>query len=360
MRGRPRLAAVAVGIFLIGSAGGWLVGLGLDRQVPEPPVPAEQVQKRGNTDPRLSKTDARSNTARQAPAKARPEAAASGGETRVPTPTRRPSRFERFAAQVPSVPDETPRIAIVIDDLGLSRDRTRKAIALPAPLTLAFLSYGRHLPELAVEARRAGHELLVHVPMQPKDTTWDAGANVLRADISDAERQRRIDWALSRFEGYVGINNHMGSAFTEDRDGMRAVMATLASNGLMFLDSRTTPESVAPETAKAFGVPFAGRDVFLDNEKSPAAIRQGLAQAVEIAQETGKVIAIGHPYPSTLAVLADWLPEARAKGVAVVPLSSMTAHPETSAPQTAARPDPQTRPDTQTREADATRRSNPL
>jgi polysaccharide deacetylase 2 family uncharacterized protein YibQ len=225
---------------------------------------------------------------------------------------------------------DAPKLAIVIDDLGLSPARTRQAIALPAPLTLALLSYGRELSSLSDAARARGHELLVHVPMQPKDTTWDAGENVLASSLSAGERARRLEWALSRFDGYVGINNHMGSAFTEDEAGMRAVLTTLRERGLMFLDSRTTPISAAPALAKRLGVPFAQRDVFLDNVKDPAAIAANLDQAAAVARTHGQAVAIGHPYPSTLKVLADWLPKARDKGVTVVPLSALADRPQGS------------------------------
>src|SRR5262249_59668409 len=115
-------------------------------------------------------------------------------------------------------------------------------IGVPGPLTLAFMTYASDAAEQAQEGRRHGHELLVHVPMQPDADGLDAGFNVLRTDLPPAELARRIDWALSRFDGYVGINNHMGSRFTAYDGGMTALFAELHRRGLLFLDSRpTTP-----------------------------------------------------------------------------------------------------------------------
>ena len=105
-------------------------------------------------------------------------------------------------------------IAIVLDDLGIDRRRGARAIDLPATLTLAFLPYARELADQTAAARKRGHELLVHLPMQPHSDDWDPGPNVLEIELGEAEVRRRIEWSLRQFEGYVGVNNHMGSRFT--------------------------------------------------------------------------------------------------------------------------------------------------
>src|SRR5262249_12459387 len=124
-------------------------------------------------------------------------------------------------------PGGRPMIAVVIDDLGLDRRNSERVIRLPGPLTLAFMTYASDAAEQAQEGRRHGHELLVHVPMQADADGLDAGFNVLRTDLPPAELARRIDWALSRFDGYVGINNHMGSRFTAYDGGIGRLVAAL-------------------------------------------------------------------------------------------------------------------------------------
>jgi len=157
-------------------------------------------------------------------------------------------------------------IAIVIDDLGPGHGAALKAIALPGPLTLAFLPYADNLASLTAKARAAGHELLVHLPWEPIDLTHNyPGPQALLTDLPLPEVQARLDWALGRFEGYVGINNHMGSAFSTWDPGLAVVMQELRAKGLLFLDSRTVGNSKAEGMALAYGVPAAGRDVFLDN-----------------------------------------------------------------------------------------------
>jgi hypothetical protein len=246
----------------------------------------------------------------------------------VPTPARPPENrgvpaWQRHAAAHDAPTAGTPRIAVVIDDLGLNRPRTRETVALPGPLTLAFMTYAPRVAPLAREARAAGHELLVHVPMQPIDRETDPGPKVLSGTVGEGELLARLTWGLSRFDGFVGINNHMGSAFTANRAGMQTVMRELKRRGLMFLDSRTIADSVAAQVADELDVPHASRDVFLDNTRDVAEIRTQLAEVERVARETGSAIAIGHPHASTLRALASWLPTLREKGFALVPVSAL-------------------------------------
>ena len=240
-------------------------------------------------------------------------------------PARRPANWQRHAAKVSVAPGQ-PMIAIVIDDLGLRRANTERAIALPAPLTLSFLTYARGLPRLAAAARRNGHELLLHVPMEPKDQRYDPGPRVLKVGHSSAELDRRLSWALARFEGFVGINNHMGSRFTATPGAMAHVMAELRRRDLLFLDSLTSPRSVAWQAALGARVPYARRDVFLDHgSRDPAAIRGRLEALERIARQRGYAVGIGHPHSATLRVVAEWLPEARRRGFALVPISAIVS-----------------------------------
>jgi polysaccharide deacetylase 2 family uncharacterized protein YibQ len=212
-------------------------------------------------------------------------------------------------------------IAVVIDDMGLNRALSRRAISLKG-LTLSYLPYGEDLPAQTAEARAAGHELLVHVSMAP-DGHGNAGPNALLPGLSEDEIARRLDWALGRFTGYVGINNHMGSRFTADQKGMTEVLARLKSRGLLFLDSRTTSHTVGPQIARQLGVPFAERGVFLDNVETVEAVRSRLAELEALARREGAAVAIGHPKEATLAALDPWIAQLPARGFVLVPLSAI-------------------------------------
>ncbi len=241
-------------------------------------------------------------------------------------PARRPPLWLRNAVPVTVAPGQ-PMIAIVLDDLGLNRPAARRAINLPAPLTLSFMTYAEGLRGFAADARAAGHELLLHVPMEPRDPAYDPGPKVLRTGLSRDEVARRLQWGLARFDGFVGINNHMGSKFTAAPEGIGQVMRELRARDLLFLDSVTSAASVAWRAAARSGVPFARRDVFLDhNRRDAGSIRGQLGHLERIARRRGFAVGIGHPHKATLKVLADWLPEARRRGIALVPISAIVNH----------------------------------
>ena len=214
-------------------------------------------------------------------------------------------------------------IAIVIDDMGLDRARSRQTVALNGPLTLAYLAYAGDLAAQTNAARSAGHELLVHVPMEPGSATTDPGPHALLTGLAPDEFARRIDWNLSQFAGYVGINNHMGSKATSDRVTMRAVMAELRERGLLFLDSRTSSKTVAQEEAVKAGIPALRRDVFIDHDPSPIAVRAALLDLENVAYQQGYAIAIGHPRDATIGALSEWLPDVHSRGFAIVPVSAI-------------------------------------
>lgn len=214
------------------------------------------------------------------------------------------------------------RVAIVIDDMGLDRPRAMRAIALPAPVTLSFLPYGRDAPALAVLARQRGHEVLLHMPMQAEGGE-SPGPHALTVDLATAEIRGRVGAALDRFGDAVGLNNHMGSRFTVDRRLMGPVMEELRARGLVFVDSRTAAESQGREAAADAGVPMAMRDVFLDNEPTADAINRQLRELERIARRRGHAVGIGHPHEATFAALAAWLPGIGEKGLQAVPVTTI-------------------------------------
>lgn len=217
-------------------------------------------------------------------------------------------------------PARKPVIAIVIDDLGTNPAATRRAIALPKAVTLSFLPYAQTTPALARAASRAGHEVIVHVPMQPIGRE-DPGPMALTTAQDAQQIVQRLDWALARVPGHAGINNHMGSKFTADARALVPVMETLADRHLFFFDSVTSPRSVVVPLAHAFGVASEGRDVFLDDVQTRDAVEVQLAELAAIARHQGVAIAIGHPHDVTLDVLAEWASRTAAQGLTLVPVS---------------------------------------
>ncbi|WP_421781571.1 divergent polysaccharide deacetylase family protein [Kiloniella litopenaei] len=219
------------------------------------------------------------------------------------------------------VKPERPMIAIILDDVGVNKRAAELAIELPSAITLAFMTYADGVQEMAAKAQRKGHELMLHVPMEPLGTA-DPGPKALLTNLSDEEIRSRLQWGMAQFDGYIGINNHMGSKFTGWRPGMEVVMTEIQKTDHFFLDSRTSPRSVAASIAEAMDVPVLRRDVFIDNDyKNNLEILKQLKKAERIAEKNGHAIAIGHPHRSTVEVLHKWIPEAEGRGFDIVPIS---------------------------------------
>ena len=229
------------------------------------------------------------------------------------------------ADPIPPMRGQRPRIAIVIDDVGPDYRGSRAAVGLPAPVTLAFLPYAEKLQALVAQAKANGHELLVHMPMEPDDLAHNnPGPDALLTTLDAAELKRRLTKSLNSFSGYVGVNNHMGSRFTKDRAAMELVMAELARRHLFFLDSRTTPQSVGLSLAEQHGLRYVGRDVFLDNEIDVVKILAQLRQTEQVARRRGAAVAIGHPHAATIEALKQWIPQAKQAGFEFVEVSRLT------------------------------------
>jgi polysaccharide deacetylase 2 family uncharacterized protein YibQ len=219
--------------------------------------------------------------------------------------------------ELPVVAAAHPVIAICIDDLGEDIAGTDKAMTLPGAVALSFLPYPDTTPFLATAAAKRGHLILAHVPMQAFSAR-DPGPMALKPGMPADEITRRLTWNLDRVPGIAGINNHEGSRFTADVAGLAPVMAMLKARGLFFLDSRTSGASQGEFAARNAGVATIGRDIFLDDDQSEAAVRAQLEALAREAKRTGVAIAIGHPHDLTLKLLAAWLVQDH--GVTLVPL----------------------------------------
>ena len=163
---------------------------------------------------------------------------------------------------------------------------------------------------------------MLHLPMEPNGRN-DPGPNALLVSLSDAELRQRTTAALDSFDGFAGVNNHMGSRFTAYRPGMEIVLRQFRARGLLFLDSRTTPSTVGDQVAQELGVPSVARNVFLDDDEALGAVKRQLAETEAVARRQGFAVAIGHPHPATLQALAEWLPGVSAKGFALAPVSAV-------------------------------------
>ncbi len=215
------------------------------------------------------------------------------------------------------------KVAIVIDDMGYDRKVFREFVGLGIPLTFAVLPEERFSADIAREARRLNYDVMLHLPMEPRNPKRNPGNGVISLKMSREEMLRQLYMDLDAVPHIVGVNNHMGSLLTEDRDAMNLLLEEIRKKGLFFLDSKTSPDSVAYEVAKSMGLKSGRRDVFLDNQPDTEYIKGQIDKVIRIAKKKGKATAIGHPRHGTVAALREKIPDFEREGIEIVPLSEV-------------------------------------
>lgn len=224
---------------------------------------------------------------------------------------------------VAGVAQSKPALAIIIDDIGYQLANGRQAVQLPGAVTCAFLPHTPHSRELAAKAYDNGKELMVHLPMQAT-VGKRLGPGGLTLNMPETQFKRTALQSIASIPHASGVNNHMGSLLTRHPGAMDWLMALIKEQGdLYFVDSRTAEKSVAEQSANEIGIPVTHRDIFLDNVRDINAIKKQFRLAVKVAKRKGTAVAIGHPYPETMAVLKEELAQLEAQGIQLVPVSEL-------------------------------------
>lgn len=215
------------------------------------------------------------------------------------------------------------RLAILIDDFGYCGEGTAEMLELPIPFTAAIMPFSACTETDAAAVREAGKEIFIHLPMESLTgkPEWVGEKGIFRS-MSEAEIQERVAEAFSILPDAAGVNNHMGSAIMEDARSLSAVLDCLRERDVVFVDSMTTAKSLGRSLAAEKGVPFRGRDVFLDSTDAQQVVEANLRQAAEIALEKGSALAIGHVGPEggkiTAQAIRALIPELEALGIVFV------------------------------------------
>jgi polysaccharide deacetylase 2 family uncharacterized protein YibQ len=209
-----------------------------------------------------------------------------------------------------------PKIAIIVDDIGLNKRYIDDLLKIPVNLNLAVLPNLPHSRYAAEKANKNGWDVLLHLPMEPKYASGysgtDAGENALLTGLSKNQILELMDENLSSVPYIKGVNNHMGSKFTESSELMNLVLKRVKKEGLFFIDSKTTSRSQGYIQAKKLGIKTAERDIFLDNDKGKEGeklIRSRINELLKISEKQGFAVGICHPYPQTIKVLSETLPK---------------------------------------------------
>ena len=201
------------------------------------------------------------------------------------------------------LPDTSSKMAIIIDDIGNHLQVEEEMIALDLDLTFSFLPQTPYAKVLSLKASSHGRDILLHLPMEPAKKKWLPVPGALMVSMPTSTIQEILEAATDQIPMAIGINNHMGSRFTENKTKMRTFLELIKPKNLFFIDSFTSSRSFGYSLAKEIGISTAKRDVFIDNVADEKKIFEQLKNLTTLSRKNKKAIGIGHPYPETLAAL---------------------------------------------------------
>lgn len=217
----------------------------------------------------------------------------------------------------------SPKAAFIIDDLGYEREVAKKMLELEFPITLSILPFLQYSEFIAEEGRKNNQEIILHLPMEPSNSSTSPGPGAIKSYMSEEEIRQAVRDCILNFPYIIGVNNHMGSKITEDRKIMKIILEEIKGYNLFFIDSMTSNNSIAYQVAEEMGVKTAVRSVFLDNENDMESIKGQMSEVQKIALREGEVIAIGHDRINTFYVLKRMIPELIKAGIEIVPVSEL-------------------------------------
>ena len=206
-----------------------------------------------------------------------------------------------------SSPFAKPAITLIIDDIGPNIYRARQFLELNIPLTFSILPRYAHSEGLAFEVHDAGHDIMLHQPMEPYASEANPGPGALYVGDSLHKIFRVLEENLSAVPFVIGLNNHMGSRFTACQKEIQETLVIIKQKGLFFVDSRTSSNSKGYHIARQLQMPAACRNIFLDNELNELAILYQLNKLADHANQHGRAIGIGHPFPETARAIRLFL-----------------------------------------------------
>lgn len=215
------------------------------------------------------------------------------------------------------------KMAIIIDDFGYNKDPINAFAAISRPLTFAVIPYRSFSNEAAVKGVSSGHQVILHLPMEPLSQSAQSEELTVSVNMSDEQIQDMVNKAIQAVPGLIGVNNHQGSRATADRRVMKAVLGVLKSHNLFFIDSRTNSQSIAADTSIQMGIQTGENELFLDNTDEVGAVKAKLRAAQDMAIRHGTVTVIGHARINTATAVSEMIPELEANGIQLVFVSQI-------------------------------------
>ncbi len=255
-----------------------------------------------------------------------------GDVPRISPDGARPSTAYARSVKLPPGKTDAPRIAIIVAGLGISSNATNDALTkMPGAVSFAFTPYDNEIDKLVSRARLDGHEVLLQAPMEPFDyPDNDPGPQTLLTSLSPDQNIDRLQWLMSRFQGFVGIANYMGARFTASDQALNPVLREIAKRGLIYVDDGSSPRSVAGQIAGANNIPFAKSEIVIDAIPTPAEIERALGRLEAQARERGVAVGVLSALPSAINRVAEWTKKVESRGFVLVPITAVAIKAKSS------------------------------
>lgn len=221
-------------------------------------------------------------------------------------------------------PGSAGNLIFVFDDAGHNLQQLKLFLELPFPITVAVLPGLDYSVESANAIRQAGKEVILHQPMQAQNLSIDPGPRAILPEMNAQEVRSLVHQNLTDIGPVMGLNNHEGSLITCDNELLGAVLDVCKAEEIYFLDSRTTPDSVARTESNKRNMEIFERSVFLDNTQNKEDMITAVRLGMELASKNGSAIMIGHVWSSSLPeILVELYPEMLMLGYSVTTISQM-------------------------------------
>lgn len=236
---------------------------------------------------------------------------------------KRPSSV--YAATVPmsALSQDQPKIVLLLGGMGLNARLTEKAIhELPGDVSFGFAPYGNNLQNLVNKARARGHEVMLQLPLEPAGyPAINPGPNTLLTDVSEEENLAALHWNMTRFSGYTGITNYMGTRFLSEHSQLRPVLAEMKKRGLVFLEDAGVAGSAASDIARTVGLSIRKSEIVIDANPDAENIAAALRKLEKQALSQGIAIGTGTGLEVTIEEVSRWAEGLRERGILLVPVS---------------------------------------
>ncbi len=236
----------------------------------------------------------------------------------------KPFRIYERPTSLNVIHSDAPKIAILLGGMGLNEKLTSQAVKdLPADITFAFAPYGNNLQDQVNRARHEGHEVFLQVPLEPIGYPANSpGPKTLEGDATDAENLDALRWHMSRFTGYAGVVNYMGSRYLSMPKAIKPLLSELNKRGVLFLEDGSMALSATENTAKAMQMSIKRAQVVIDADPNPQAIIAQLTLLEEQATGTGFAVGTGTGLEITINTVREWAKAAAERGIILVPITA--------------------------------------